>query len=342
MMIRYPQPLVPGDVIGVTAPSSGVPEPLTGRLDFAVQQLRDRGFVVDVGDCMDGSTHVSAPVEQRARELMRMLLDPKIKAVVPPWGGVTAIDLIPHLDFDALASADPTWLVGYSDISTLLTPITLRAGMATLHGSNLLDTPYRVPAPLMSWIDIAALPTGTSFRQASPGVYRVNDWDDWENRPEIAEQTWNGTGTWERLDNGQDKVSVTGRLIGGCIETLANLAGTPYLNTETLRTDPNGSLIVYVEASSVNATTICRHLHGLRLAGFFDGAKAILVGRTGAPDSPTLTQTEAVLDALGMLGIPIISNVECGHVPPQLPIINGAHGHLVFNENAQYLEQKLI
>jgi len=86
MEIRYPQPLVPGDTIGVTSPSSGVPESLVGRFDFAVQQLRDRGFAVDLGDCMDGSTHVSAPVDQRARELMRMLLDPKIKAIVPPWG----------------------------------------------------------------------------------------------------------------------------------------------------------------------------------------------------------------------------------------------------------------
>lgn len=341
MEIRYPRPLVPGAVIGVTAPSSGVPEPLVGRLHFAIEQLRSRGFTVDIGVCLDGSTHASAPAEQRAAELMRMLLDPTIKAIVPPWGGTMAIDLIPHLDFDALALAEPSWFVGYSDISTLLTPITLLTGMATLHGSNLMDTPYLVPDSLMSWIDIASLPAGSIFKQSSPGVHRVNDWDDWENKPEVTEQAWNGTGVWERLDQGQEPVSVTGRLIGGCIETLANLAGTSYLNIKALREGPRDSLIVYVEASGVDATTICRHLHGMRLAGFFDGAKAILVGRTGAPDSPSLTQPAAVLDALGMLGVPIIGNVECGHVPPQLPIINGAQGHLVFNEKEQYLEQTL-
>lgn len=339
--IRYPRPLVAGDHIGVTSPSSGVPESLLGRFDFAVQQLRDRGFAVDVGDCMDGSTHVSAPLEQRAKELMRMLLDPKIRAIIPPWGGAAAIDLMPHLDFEAIATAEPTWFVGYSDISTLLTPITLRTGLATLHGSNLMDSPYNVPESLKSWLDIASLPTGARFKQASPGVYRVNDWDDWESNPEITENAWNGAGAWERLDKGKSEVSVKGRLIGGCIETMVNLAGTPYLSTEALRKDPADSLIIYIEASSVEATTICRHLHGMRLAGFFDGATAILVGRTGAPDSASLTQTEAVLDALGMLGVPIIGNVECGHVPPQLPIVNGAQGHLVFNETEQYLEQTL-
>lgn len=341
MEIRYPRPLQSGDIIGVTAPSSGISKELLGRLNFAVQQLRARGFVVHVGDCMDGTTHISAPVKQRAEELMRVLLDPEVRAVIPPWGGETAIDLIPHLDFEALALAEPSWFVGYSDISTLLTPITLRTGMATLHGSNLMDTPYLVPEPLMSWIDIASLPAGAAFRQASPGVHRVNDWDDWENMPEASEHAWNGSGPWVRLDQGRDEVSVTGRLIGGCIETMVNLAGTPYLNTQTLRKAPGDSLIVYVEASGVAATTIARHLHGMRLSGFFDGATAILVGRTGAPDSPALTQSEAVLDALGTLGVPIIGNVECGHVPPQLPIINGAQGHLVFNDKEQYLEQTL-
>ncbi|GAA5230180.1 S66 family peptidase [Arthrobacter cryoconiti] len=342
MEMRYPYPLVPGDVIGVTSPSSGVAEPLRGRLDFAIQHLRDRGFVVEVGHCLDGSKHISAPVEQRAEELMRMLLDPNVRAVIPPWGGETAIDLIPHLDFDALAHAEPTWFVGYSDISTLLVPITLLTGMATLHGSNLMDTPYSVPKSLLSWIDILSLPAQSRFRQSSPGVYRVNDWDDWENRPEVTEHTWNGNGAWERLDRGQEAVNVTGRLIGGCIETLANLAGTPYLSTARLRESSSDSLLVYVEASSVDATTICRHLHGMRLSGFFDGAKAVIVGRTGAPASPHLSQSDAVLDALGMLGVPIITNVECGHVPPQLPIVNGAQGLLVFNKNDQYLEQALL
>lgn len=342
MDIRYPRPLVPGDTVGVTSPSSGIGEKLQGRLNFAIQHLRDRGFQMEIGACMDGSRHVSAPAGQRAAELMRMLLDPHIRAVLPPWGGETAIDVISHLDFDALANAEPTWFIGYSDISTLLTPITLRTGVATIHGSNLMDTPYRVPESLMSWFDIASTPPGSSFRQSSPGVYRVNDWDPWETAPDVTEHSWNGKGTWERLDLGQDQVNVTGRLIGGCIETLINLAGTPYLNTMELRGPAEEALIVYIEASGAEATMICRHLHGMRLAGFFDGAKAILVGRTGAPDSPTLTQSDAVLDALGTLDVSIIGNVECGHVPPQLPIVNGALGHLVFNDQDRFLEQTLV
>ena len=61
MPIRYPAPLLPGDVVGVTSPSSGVAPDLQGRLDVALATVRARGFEVVVGDCMDGSGHVSAP-----------------------------------------------------------------------------------------------------------------------------------------------------------------------------------------------------------------------------------------------------------------------------------------
>ncbi|TFD60174.1 LD-carboxypeptidase [Cryobacterium suzukii] len=342
MDIRYPRPLCAGDLIGVTSPSSGVAALLRPRLDFAIHSLEDRGFRVVVGECMDGATHISAPVKQRAAEFMGMLLDPQVRAIVPPWGGETAIDLIAHLDFNAIAAVDPTWIVGYSDISTLLTPITLLSGMATIHGSNLMDTPYTTPASLMHWLQIASHPAGASFRQSSPDVHRLNDRDDWSAHPDVTEHAWNGHGRWVRLDDGTGPVDVTGRLIGGCIETLAYLAGTRYADTSRLRGETDAATLVYLEAAGDEATAICRALHGMRLAGFFDGAAAVLVGRTAAKDSPTLTQSEAVLDALGELGVPIIGNVECGHVPPQLPIVNGAIGRLVCTDSDQYLQQTLL
>lgn len=111
--------------------------------------------------------------------------------------------------------------------------------------------------------------------------------------------------------------------------------GTPYGNVTAFARDhaPEG-LVVYVEASEDNALEICRNLHGMRLAGFFDAANGVVVGRTSAPDAATLTQHEAVLDALGGLGVPIIADVECGHVPPYLPMVNGALARLQYSGTA--------
>lgn len=333
MTIRFPAPLRPGDRIGVTAPSSGVRKPLLPRLECALQVVRDRGHEVVVGECMGTPSHVSAPVAERAAELTAMLTDPGIRAVVPPWGGETVVDLLPHLDWDAIRAAEPTWVVGYSDTTTWMTPLTLLTGWATVHGNCLMETPYETPEGLLSWLDVVAAPQGPDhpLTQVPPGRHRVAEgWDDWEADPGFGDQGLNTEGRWTRLDATGD-VTLEGRLIGGCVETLAPVSGTPYLDLNAFAREhaPEG-LLVYVEACEDNAYSIARQLHGMRLSGVFDAANAVLVGRTAAPDTPTMTQHEAVLDALGGLGVPIVADVECGHVRPWLPLVNGAAARVTY------------
>jgi muramoyltetrapeptide carboxypeptidase len=118
---------------------------------------------------------------------------------------------------------------------------------------------------------------------------------------------------------------VSGRLIGGCIEAVCNLAGTRHGDVaEFGREHADDGLVVYVEAAGDEVAAICRNLHGLRLARWFDDARAVLVGRTSAPDNPHMTQRAAALDALAPLGLPLVFDVEIGHVPPHLPLVNGA------------------
>ncbi len=338
MSVVFPRPLRPGDRIGVTAPSSGVEEPLRPRMQAGIEALERRGYDVVLGDCLDGTGPTSAPKAQRAAELTAMLADPAIAAVVPPWGGVLAIDVLDQVDWAELAAAEPTWLVGFSDVSTVLLPVTLRLGWATLHGSNLMDTPYLPADGLLHWTDVAS--ATAPFTQRSPGRHRADGWDDYRNDPGVSRMTLPDAGGWSVLD-GSD-VDVTGRLVGGCIETVGSLTGTPYGDVPAFgAAHADEGLIVYLEASEDDAFTIGRTLHGMRLAGWFQHARAVLVGRTPAPDSDGLTQHEAVADALGGLGIPVVLDVECGHVQPFLPLVNGALAHVVAAGGRQQITQAL-
>jgi muramoyltetrapeptide carboxypeptidase LdcA involved in peptidoglycan recycling len=332
--LRFPPPLRPGDRIGVTSPSSGVDGAAVQRIDFCLDWLRQRGYDVVVGECMDGAGRVSAPKEQRAAELTSMLTDPSIRAVVPPWGGETAIDLLDQLDYDAIAAAEPSWLVGYSDSSTYMLPITLRTGLATLHGDNLADTPYAVPDGLVSWLDVAGA-TG-AVTQRDSGL--VADWVRFEEDPTATRWREVGTGSWSVLGGGT--VEARGRLVGGCLDTVAALAGTPYGDVPAFGRE-HGPLVVYLEACDATAFDTCRLLHGLRYAGWFEHAAAVLVGRPSAPDSDGFTQRDAVEDALGMLDVPVVLDLEIGHVPPHLPLVNGADADVVVDGDRRAVVQHL-
>lgn len=338
--LRFPRPLRHGDRIGVTSPSAGASGDAATRIEFCIDWLRGRGFEVEVGECMDGTGLTSAPAEQRAAELTRMLADPAIACVVPPWGGETAIDLVDLLDWDALADAEPTWLVGYSDLATVLVPVTTRLGWATVHGDNLADTPYVVPDGLLHWLDLVG--GEGPFVQRDSGL--VADWVRLGTDPRATQWTHVRDGRWEVLGgDGAERagVDVTGRLIGGCTETIANLAGTPYGDVRAWAEGLDEPTIVYVEACEENAVNICRYLHSMRLAGWFDRAAAVLVGRTNAPDHPDLTQREAVVDALGRLDLPVVVDLEIGHVPPHLPLVNGALARVVVDGETREITQHL-
>ena len=183
--IRYPRPLRPGDTIAVTAPSAPVRPEHEARLAFVVGWLRERGYRVIEGACLRGAGVTSASAQARAAEFDAFVADPDVRAIVPPWGGELAIDLVDLLDVDALR-ANPTWVVGWSDVSTVMLSLTLRSGVATLHGQNLMDTPYEVPQGTARWFDVAALTAGEAFTQRDPGVRRRGGWDDWSTIPDVT------------------------------------------------------------------------------------------------------------------------------------------------------------
>ena len=106
--------------------------------------LRERGYDGVVGDWRDGERHVSASKDARAAELTTMLADPSIRAVVPPWGGVTSIDLLDRIGWDELAGADPTDAVRLQLI--LLYVLVGAASIAALVSTTLARRNFFTPA----------------------------------------------------------------------------------------------------------------------------------------------------------------------------------------------------
>ena len=325
--IRYPAPLRAGSHIAVTAPSSGVEPALHKRLDLCLGQLRAQGFAVEEGQCLlNEQRSASASADRRAAELMHFLQRDDIDAVIPPWGGELACEILDRLDWRALEQAKPKWLLGYSDTSTWLLPITLRLGWATAHGPCLMDLlPGQSDALTSGVMPALATPIGGRIVQRSSSLWQLK-WTDFAVQPEVTYALTEAT-TWRAL-RGEARVAFSGRLIGGCIDTLVHTAGTVHGDVaafiERHRAD---GVVLYLENAEMSPMAWVRACHRLRWSGWLDDLAGVLIGRSAAPDSNGATElryAQALPDTVGALACPVLIDADIGHRPPQMLLINGA------------------
>ncbi len=339
--IRYPNPLAPGNTIGVTASSSPVHPDLRLRLEHCASVVRKLGFGMREGHCLMGDGIVSADAQSRASEFMAMMLDPAIHVVMPPWGGELQMNTLPLIDFDALARAPAKWFAGWSDGTTYNLPLLTLTGTATLHGMNFMDAAFAPATGAAWWRDVLALHAGQSFTQHAIGKHQ-RGFKNYKTHPTIEAYDLTEPAPWKVL-GAERAVSVRGRLIGGCLEIVGKLIGTAYGDVTRFAHDyaPEG-LLIYLENCETNAPEACRMLHQFKLAGWFEQANGVLLGRTGAADAHNFTQDEVIADALGSLDIPVIYNMDIGHVPPQLLLVNGALAEVRYANAGGSVVQTLV
>lgn len=327
-MITYPN-LKTGATIGVTAPSSGVPSPLHEVLKLACCRMEQRGFRTICGDtAWTQNKAKSAPALIRATEFNAMMRDSEIEIIIPPWGGELLIETLEHIDFENIRNK---WVLGYSDTSALLLAITLKTGIATAHGTNIVDLRGEfMDETTAMWQTVLSANTGESVLQHSSERYQT-EWQHDNPSPyvfHLTEQT-----TWKTLTT--RPVKIQGRLLGGCIDIIRHLIGTPFGDVGTFRKQHiNGEPVIwYLENCEMSTTDLRRSLVQMKLAGWFDTCSGLMFGRSEA-NKPVgdYTVEDVYHDLANDLNIPIIYDIDCGHLPPQITFINGAYGEVEVSE----------
>jgi muramoyltetrapeptide carboxypeptidase len=339
--IRFPVALRDGARIGVTAPASGVDPDLHPRLDLALQRLRSLGFEVREGACLRSNAGAaSAPPQQRAQELMGLLCSPDIDAVMPPWGGQLAIELLPLLDFDRLRALPPKWFSGFSDLSTLALPLLLRAGWASLHGPNLMELASAEPTQDRALERLSL--DGTSVFEQTASRQHCRQPADWRRQPESGLKMDTPT-RWRRLDGRQEALCLRGRALGGCIETLSRLAGTEFGDVPGfVHMYRQEGVLLFLEQAEMAPFEFARCLHSLRLQGWFEGLAGLLFGRfSGAGLDAAFSFEDALANALDGLACPVLFDLDLGHVPPQLCLVQGAQTELEYRDGGGCVRQWL-
>jgi len=279
---RKPRCLRRGDTVGIVAPASNVDRQM---LEAGCQALRDLGYQPFYFESiLERDLYFAGSVERRARELEEMFLREDVRAIICARGGYGSNYLLDKLDVEKLA-AHPKILVGYSDITSLLTWFADEAGFVTFHGPMVTkDFAHADGVDLASW-------------QAT-----LSGMDAWTLGAEAGSEV-------KPLIEG----SAEGVLYGGCLSMLAASLGTPY----EIRTE---GTILFLEDVATKPFQIDRMLMQLRLAGKLDGVRGILFGEmldcVQNRDQDYSLQ-EVILRVVGDLGIPVADGLRSGHVSRQ-------------------------
>ena len=277
----------PGSTIGVVTPGS--PPETRAVVERGIAWCESRGYRVRLmpGALEQDDWHGGSP-EVRARDLQEAFADPEVDAILTMRGGYGSAQVVPLLDFDAIAET-PKAFFGLSDITALHAALLARAGLATFYGPSL-----------------------TMFGDPSPARLTVERFLD-----VLAGDT---TGL---VPEDRDRLTVvsiaggkaSGRLVGGCLVDFIYTIGTPW------EPDLDGAIFFFEEVGSA-PIRIDRALLHLEQIGKLAGVRGIVVGElagcewyeyTSSPRSKTL---EDVLEGrLGGLGVPVLYGLPLGHGP---------------------------
>lgn len=276
MSVIRPRAWRSGDRIAVVAPASPFPRE---EFDRGCDELRRLGFEPVFDESVFERTwYVSGGASTRASAITRALDDPSIAGLMAVRGGFGSMHLLPLLAARHMREARKA-IVGYSDITSLLTWQTCHLGMVGIHGpmlaGRLSEGPAKYdPATFLRVVGQAmapgALPMGDAV-SLSPG-------------------------------------EASGRIFGGTLTQLCASLGTPYAFTP-----PDGCLL-FIEDVGERPYRLDRMLTQLEFAGVIGRARGVVFGECvdcDEPGGPTAIETIATVTARWQ--IPVIYGIPVGH-----------------------------
>ena len=132
--MRKPRALSPGDRLAVVAPASPF---LRDEFDRGIDEIRRLGFEPVFDESVFARQgYVAGPAPVRAAAIQAAWQDRSIAGVIGVRGGYGSAQLLPLLDRDAAQRACKPF-IGYSDLTAVLTFLTIGCGVVAFHGPML-------------------------------------------------------------------------------------------------------------------------------------------------------------------------------------------------------------
>ncbi len=331
--MRYPAFLPDGGTIGFLAPSFGcATEPYKTAFLHALKRFEALGFRVRLGpNCFKAEgIGISASPRECGEELNHSFSDPDSDVLISCGGGELMCEILPYVDFDRIAALPSKWYMGYSDNTHYTFLAATLADTASIYGP--CASAFGMEPWDESLEDAFALLRGKKLEFREYPLWQLDSLRD-EEHPLAPYQLTEKARIRRYLPDGpsRKKILLQGRLLGGCLDCLVNFAGTRYDRVrEFNRKYGEDGILWYLEACDLNVLGMRRALWQLKEAGWFERCSGFLIGRPlhFGEEIMGLDAYEAVLYPLREFGVPVLMDLPFGHLPPAMPLINGAFARL--------------
>lgn len=276
-MIITPPYLNTGDTIALVCPAGFMP---VEKVQACISKLHEWGFQVKTGNTIGSSSenYFSGTDEERLADFQQMLDDDSVKAILCARGGYGVSRILDKINFKKFV-VHPKWIIGFSDITILLSHIYSNCGISTMH------------APMAGAFNDAEADNKyiTSLHKAIMGR---------KLSYHAAAHPFNRKG------------QVVGELVGGNLALLAHAVGTD----ADIKTKGK---ILFIEDVGEYLYNIDRMMYQLKRAGKFKKLGGLIVGgMTDMKDTQRpfgATAEEIIRDAVSEYDFPVCFGFPVSH-----------------------------
>jgi muramoyltetrapeptide carboxypeptidase len=291
-----PRALRSGDRVAVVAPASPFARE---EFDLGIEEIRRLGFEPVYDETVflkSGLGYVAGPPEVRAASIQKAWRDPAIAAVIGVRGGYGSAQILPFLEPGAARNGAKPF-IGYSDVTAILTFLTIHCQMVAFHGPMLAGRLGRGEAGYdRATFDAALRRPEPMGELAPPSLEAV--------RPGEA----------------------AGTLLGGTLTQLLASLGTRFAFA------PPGDCVLFLEEVGERPYRLDRMVTQLRQAGLLERARAVVIGELPGCDEPSggLTGRAVMADLFADFPGPVLIGFPSGHTTgPAMTLPLGVRCHVV-------------
>ena len=331
--MRYPKFLQENGTIGFVAPAFGcATEPYQSAFNHSLEKWQSLGHKAHLGpNCYEGKgIGISNTPKACGKELNEWYCSDENDILISCGGGELMCEMVPFIDFEQLKKAEPKWVMGYSDNTNFTFLSTTLLDTAAVYGPCAAAFGMEPWHPSLQ--DTYDLLRGKKDTVSGYGLWEKEGLKDAEH-PLLP---YNVTEPSVIRRFPDEDVEIEGRLIGGCLDILQMYPGTSYDRVKEFNEKyKEDGIIWFLESCELNVMSIRRAIWQLKEAGWFEHLKGFLIGRPMlfGQEMFGVDQYKAVTDLLAEYDVPIIMDLDIGHLAPMMPIICGSTAKVSVKEN---------